>query len=128
MFPEEQATEWAPKTHVRTEAEGSDALRWPDSTEEVQLVDTETGRVLFRLRGEQPLSRTIVEQRAWYHWLYASPGGYLPDDGPVESIEFGLPLRFVIPFGPDWVRTWHLFFLVVLSLAALITKIGCRID
>ncbi len=45
----------------------------------------------------------------------------LPDDNPVDRIEFGLPEREYLPFGPSWLRSWMIVFLlpaVAASLAA----------
>lgn len=119
--------DWEPDSAVVGSSDVTATLRWPGPDDDpVRLVDTSSGRTLLELPIDEP--RTVISQKSWTHWLYANPVGYLPDDGPVASVRLDLPHREVLPFGPSWLRTWHLFFMTVLSVAALGVKVAFGID
>lgn len=119
---------WKPESAVVEETDRNVVLRWPDASggQTVRLVEKAADRPLLELPHDAPRAR--LSQKSWTHWLYANPAGYLPDDGPIESVRLDMPHREVLPFGPPWLRTWHLFFLTVLSVAALAVKVAFGID
>lgn len=119
---------WKPKSAVLEETDRGVVVRWPDASsgQTVRLVDTTADRTLLELPHDAP--RAHLSEKSWTHWLYANPAGYLPADGPIESVRLEMPHREVLPFGPPWLRTWHLFFMTVLSVAALAVKVAFGID
>jgi len=56
----------------------------------------------------------VLEPRHAFNALIGNPNGYLPANSSVTRIEFALPPRDILPFGPAWIRPWwFVFFLVV---------------
>lgn len=120
--------EWYPDAHVEQVDTGTVKLKWPKPSweDEPRLVETGSERALVNLPLTFPRA-TVSKQSVW-HWFFANPAGYLPDDAPVASVRFDLPHRYVVPWGPNWLRTWHALFLVMLSISAVVVKVGFDID
>jgi len=116
---------WQPDSAVVERDGQTVTLNWPSPDSPVTLVDGD-GDELVTLPLEA--ARTHLTKHAWYHWLYTNPAGYLPDDASVASVHLELPRRTVLSFGPWWLRTWHVFFLTVLSVWALVVKVVFDID
>lgn len=123
---------WTPGSAIvdRQEKSNTVTLTWPSEDKTVELVEAsgeqKAGETLLTLPLSHP--RAHISEHAWHHWLYANPAGYLPADAPVASVRLELPRLEVLPFGPWWLRTWHVFFLTVLSVWALIVKVVFDID
>jgi len=120
--------EWRPAEDIRRTDTGSVELTWspPSGPDERRLVAIDSERALVVLPPAFP-RRRIAKKSAW-NWFFANPAGYLPDDAPVDSVYLGLPHRYVVPWGPDWLRTWHALFLMMLSISAVAVKVGFDID
>lgn len=72
-----------------------------------------------------PRPTPVVEKYRWWNVLIGNPSGYLPDDGPVESVELSMPKVEVFSFGPSWFRGWEvLFFTFVIAFSLIIKKVG----
>ena len=123
---------WRPGDAIVARDGNTATLTWPKNDEwaPIELVATadesDEAQTLLTLPPTHP--RKTISKHAWHHWLYANPAGYLPQDGPVQSVRLELPHQTVLPFGPWWLRTWHVFFLTVLSVAALVVKVALGID
>ena len=51
--------------------------------------------------------------------IIGNPAGYLPEQGPIESVTIALPERQYLPVGPDWLRSWFTVALAVLVITSL---------
>jgi len=118
---------WRPAAAVRPVDAGVE-LEWPSqsTSDPPRLVATDSDDPLVRLPLAAPRAR--VSRKSGWHWLFANPAGYLPASGPVDAVELDLPRRYVLPWGPGWMRTWHALFLVMLTISAVATKEGFDID
>lgn len=94
------------------------AAQWrPDgSGGEIELRDR-SGAEVARLALAQPVTR--IEKRHWWNLLVGNPAGYLPSNGPIDSVTIALPERHYLPVGPGWLRSWF----VVAFLALLVASI-----
>lgn len=119
---------WTPSDAVESRDGAAVTFDWPEeaSDDPPRLVTTEGGNELLTVPLSAPRAR-VSKTSAW-HWFFANPAGYLPDDGPVRAVSLDLPHRYVVPWGPDWMRTWHALFLVMLSISAVAAKVGFDID
>lgn len=68
-----------------------------------------------------PVTKPIREiaKQQWWNWLVGNPLGYLPDDGSLERVTFGLSARSYLPVGPEWARSWVMLFIPSLLLTSL---------
>ncbi len=123
-----EAWRWEPDSALADTSGTTATIRWPGGPDDdrVRLVAASDGETLVSLPPSH--ARPTISQPSWTHWLYANPAGYLPADGPVASVHLELPYRTVVRFGPTWLRTWHLFFLTVLTVAAFVVKVAFGID
>lgn len=71
---------------------------------------------------ELPKPVPVIQKRTWLAALAGSPLGFLPDTLPVDRVEFELPAKEYLNWGPDWMRGWEFTYFGVLSLVALIIK------
>ncbi len=69
-----------------------------------------------------------IHKKQWWNNLIGNPLGYLPQEGEIEAIEFGLPEKEYLGFGPSWLRPWYALFFTVLVLGSLAIKFGMRIE
>ncbi len=82
----------------------------------IQVVDRQ-GRMVATLPLAKPVPR--IEQQHWWNLLIGNPAGYLPDEGPLESVAIALPEREYVSAGPGWVRSWFSIVLPVLLITSL---------
>lgn len=90
----------------------------------VEVRDQKGGEVA-RLTLVEPI--THIGKRQWWNVLIGNPAGYLPDQGPIESVSIALPERQYLPIGPDWLRSWVTVALTVLVIASLLIMRIARI-
>lgn len=90
----------------------------------VEVRDQKGGEVA-RLTLAEPI--THIGKRQWWNVLIGNPAGYLPDQGPIESVSIALPERQYLPIGPDWLRSWVTVALTVLVIASLLIMRIARI-
>ena len=83
------------------------------------------GAEIARLTLAEPI--THIEKRQWWNVLIGNPAGYLPDQGPIESVTIALPERQYLPVGPDWLRSWVTVALIALVIASLLIMRIARI-
>lgn len=130
---------------VSTDA-GSNALRWRWQETESRHLPSAVGEpIRWRIawpeesaglvtpEGETvaeippPQAAPVLHPRRWWNVLIANPAGYLPPDSPADSIRLNLPVREILPFGPDWMRGWMFPYFVVLIIASLGFKFYWRV-
>ena len=88
-------------------------------------VRDQSGTEVARLTLAQPI--THIEKRQWWNTIIGNPAGYLPEQGPIESVSIALPERQYLPIGPDWLRSWVTVALTVLVIASLLIMRIARI-
>lgn len=97
--------------------------RWqPGGSIEVR---DQSGAEVARLTLAAPITR--IEKRQWWNAIIGNPAGYLPEQGPIDSIIVALPERQYLPVGPDWVRSWLTVALTALVIASLLIMRIARI-
>lgn len=106
--PQSYAAEWHP-----TGAGGQIELR------------DQGGAHVARLTLAEPVTR--LEKRHWWNLILGNPAGYLPEQGPIESVSIALPERQYLPVGPDWLRSWVTVALSALLIASLLIMRIARI-
>ena len=83
------------------------------------------GAEVARLTLAQPI--TQIGKRQWWNTIIGNPAGYLPEQGPIESVTIALPERQYLPIGPDWLRSWLTVALTALVIASLLIMRIARI-
>lgn len=82
----------------------------------IEVVDKQ-GQTVATLPLAKPVPQ--IEQRHWWNLLIGNPAGYLPDEGPLESVAIALPEREYVSAGPGWARSWFSIVLPVLLITSL---------
>lgn len=90
------------------------------------LITDESGARLANHAMTAPVP--VLHKRQWWNLLLGNPAGYLSPQLPVDSVEFVLPQKEYLGFGPDWMRGWEFSFLVAVFIGALGLKLGFRIE
>jgi hypothetical protein len=88
-------------------------------------VRDQSGTEVARLTLAEPI--THIEKRHWWNAIVGNPAGYLPEQGPIESVTIALPERQYLSVGPDWLRSWLTVALTVLVIASLLIMRIARI-
>jgi len=88
-------------------------------------VRDQSGTEVARLTLAEPI--THIEKRQWWNVFIGNRAGYLPDQGPIESVTIALPERQYLPVGPDWLRSWVTVALTVLVVTSLLIMRIARI-
>jgi hypothetical protein len=88
-------------------------------------VRDQSGAEVARLTLAEPVPH--IEKRQWWNILIGNPAGYLPEQGPIDSITVALPERQYLPVGPDWLRSWATVALTALVIASLLIMRIARI-
>lgn len=83
------------------------------------------GAEVARLTLAQPI--TQIGKRQWWNTIIGNPAGYLPEQGPIESVTIALPERQYLPIGPQWLRSWLTVALTALVIASLLIMRIARI-
>jgi hypothetical protein len=83
------------------------------------------GAQVVRLTLAQPI--TQIGKRQWWNTIIGNPAGYLPEQGPIESVTIALPERQYLPIGPQWLRSWLTVALTALVIASLLIMRIARI-
>jgi len=91
----------------------------------VIIVADPAGRRVVKIRMTAPVP--VVARRQWWNILFANPNGYLPADGPLESVTVDLPPKTYLGAGPSWLRGWEAVFLGTLIVLSLFLKFVFRI-
>ena len=98
---------------------------------DARVISVPQGRPRLEVRshgiGSEPLVQhemtaavTRIEKRRWWNALIGNPAGYLPEDGPVESVVLDLPPQEYLSFGPRFMRSWPMLFFAAVTLASLL--------
>lgn len=117
--------EWVPPQPAISGARSAWLITWP-SAERSLLLRAVGDRVLLRLPLAKPVA--IVQVRSSWNWLVGNPAGYLPQDGPIETVAFDLPPLEIVHFGPSWARGWLPYFLCCAIACSLLLKRLWRIE
>ena len=121
--PHEVELSWGPES-VAPFAPGIWHVSWPLKRLPIHLYGVgDEPIVTLPLAAPIP----ILHKRQWWNELIGNPAGYLPDDAAVDSLEFGLPERLFIKFGPDWMRGWATIFFTALVAFSIAIKMSFRI-
>lgn len=99
-------------------------ITWPAAGESVRLLD-EHQRTLVELPFADAVP--VIHKRQWWNRLIGNPIGYLPADGAVDRVTFGLSSNVFIAFGPTWLGGWEMIFISVLFIASIAIKLAFRI-
>ena len=88
-------------------------------------VRDQSGAEVAHLTLAEPITR--VEKRQWWNAIIGYPAGYLPEQGPIDSVTIALPERQYLPVGPNWLRSWLTVALTALVIASLLIMRIARI-
>ena len=88
-------------------------------------VRDQSGAEVAHLTLAEPVTR--IEKRQWWNAIIGNPAGYLPEQGPIDSLTIALPERQYLPVGPDWLRSWLTVALTALVIASLLIMRIARI-
>jgi hypothetical protein len=88
-------------------------------------VRDQSGAEVARLTLVEPI--THIGKHQWWNTIIGNPAGYLPEQGPIDSVTIALPERQYLPVGPDWLRSWLTVALTVLVIASLLIMRIARI-
>lgn len=90
------------------------------------LITDESGARLANHAMTAPVP--VLHKRQWWNLLLGNPAGYLPPELPLDRVEFVLPEKEYLGFGPGWLRGWEFSFFVAVFVGALGLKLGFRIE
>lgn len=88
-------------------------------------VRDQSGAEVAHLTLAEPI--TQIGKRQWWNTIIGNPAGYLPEQGPIDSVMIALPERQYLPVGPDWLRSWMTVALTALVIASLLIMRIARI-
>lgn len=111
------AVAWSPATSTRWQSDNDRwTVDWPEAGDELALLGAEGGELLsLPLAAPVP----VVHKPRWWNWLIGNPAGYLPADAGIDAVELSLAKQRFLPFGPGWLRSWELPFLVLMVAFSL---------
>lgn len=120
-FPDGEQT-----VEIRLVPAGDMEGRWiaRGAAAQIDIVDRQGG-ILQSVPVAVPVAR--IETRSWRDRLIGNPSGYLPENGPVQRIEIGLPRKQYLPWGPEWLRGWETIFVLSLLVVSLLIKFIFRV-
>lgn len=111
---------------AQTEPSGYGA-RWNAQPRGAEIVILDrAGRTLSTHTMAAPVP--VLHKRQWWNALLGNPAGYLDDSSPVETVEFDLPDKEYLGFGPGWLRGWEFSFLLAVTIGAVGLKLGFHIE
>jgi len=94
-------------------------LVWIGGNDPFKVIDSDDRVVaVFPLAVSSP----ELSKRKWWNTLFGDPNGYIPDDSPVEKIEINIPKNYYLPFGPDWMRSAEVVFILTVLVCSLSIK------
>ena len=68
-----------------------------------------------------------IGRKQWWSFILGAPAGYIPAGAPVERLEFDMPEREYLPWGPGFLRAWYVPFCIVMVAVSLALKAAWRI-
>lgn len=112
--------------HTKAEHEAAETtqLTWPAAGGHVTLTSQSSDTPLLAIPAD--FHRATITTRRWWH-VFVAAKPYLAADAAAASVQFDLPARELLAFGPTWVRTWHLPFFLGVGVAAVAVKIAAGI-
>jgi hypothetical protein len=117
--------DWQPSSAARWDAAAKHwRVRWPGRGKTVTLKGP-SGETALALPTAAPTPQ--IGPWRWWHALFANPSGYVPATSAVKAVHLHYPSREFWSIGPRWARVWWVTFLVVVPIAALVTKFIFRI-
>jgi len=99
------------------------SLTWPESGQ-IELKEL-TGNLIISIPASTHVP--LIHKRKWWNTLIGNPAGYIDESAPITSVEFTMPPRQLVEFGPHWFRSWLVFYFAVLMTAAVAIKVKFKI-
>ena len=121
-LPKGTAICWAPGAGAALKDAAN--IAWPDRANPVWVLDS-AGTRLFELPLPEPAA--VLRKWRWWNFFFGNPSGYLPGASGVETVEIDLLRQEILPFGPDWARTWEVPFIGMMVAWSLAIKFAFRI-
>jgi hypothetical protein len=107
---------------IRSSGEGW-VVRWPSKDQPITMSDARHTLLVLPLEKAIP----VIHKQRWWNFLIANPLGYLPQEGPLDSVHIDLPEAVIIGSGPPWMRGWMFSFFMAVLLSSLGFKYLLRI-
>ena len=123
LFPSQVKPQWKPQASKELVA-GQWQMKWPTPEQPLQLYDS-TGQLITTFPWSQAIP--ILHQRQWWNFFIGNPVGYIPQLADLEKIELALPQNKYLTFGPEWMQSSEVFFLLVMLLCSVAIKLVFRI-
>jgi hypothetical protein len=99
------------------------SLTWPESGQ-IELKEL-TGDLIISIPSSTHVP--LIHKRKWWNMFVGNPAGYIRESAPITSVEFTIPPKELIDFGPHWLRSWLVFYFAVLMAAAVAIKVKFNI-
>jgi hypothetical protein len=126
--PADNAIQWSSAVEIKEDDLSSNGagwvVRWPSKEQPITISDGSLTLLVLPLEKAIP----VIHKQRWWNFLIANPLGYLPQEGPVDSVDIDLPKTVIIGSGPAWVRGWMFSFFMAVLLSSLGFKHVLRID
>jgi len=74
------------------------------------------------------LTFAIIHKKGWFNALFANPLGYIPDDSPVEAVEFELKAINYLGVSPGWLGGWEMIYFTLLIAGSLAIKFIFKVN
>lgn len=73
------------------------------------------------------IAAPVIGKRVWWNLFFGNAAGYLPQDTPVDRVEFQLQRRQFLPLSLAWLGYWETVYFTVLIVGSLGIKIAFKI-
>jgi len=121
-----EITIYPPQSNVRWYKSGTEILAnntckisWPHFKEPLKLIDSDN-----QIIATFPLARSspVLSKHKWWNTLIGDPNGFIPKDSPIEKIEVKLPRYRYLTFGPEWMHSAEIVFILSVLVCSLSIK------
>jgi hypothetical protein len=104
--------------------EGDIAINWP-SIGNLKMDDPQ-GHGIFDINRTKP--EYFINKWQWWNVIIPSPYGYISNNADVEMIWINLPMREYLTFGPWWLRSWFVIFVLGMISFSMMIKFVFKIE
>ncbi len=109
---------------LASDKEGDIAFNWP-SEGNLRMGDRH-GREIFDVNRSKP--EYFINKWQWWNAIIPSPYGYISKNADVDMIWINLPMREYFSFGPWWLRSWFVIFVLGMITFSFLIKFAFKIE
>lgn len=103
---------------------GEIAVNWP--SEGNLMMGDRQGHEIFDVNRSKP--EYFINKWKWWNVIIPSPYGYIGKNANVDMIWINLPMKEYLTFGPWWLRSWFVVFVLGMITFSLLIKYTFKIE